>query len=132
MTARTIYQYFLKIVSTELVPLSGNPTYTNQYSVTQNERVLAPGAGGLPGLFPCPILEIRPPSSLSICSGVFFIMDISPMLIIYREERSSFTSFLTGVCAIVGGIFTVAGLFDRVVYRAERALMKKRQLGKTL
>lgn len=54
------------------------------------------------------------------------------MQIIYREERSSFTSFLTGVCAIVGGIFTVAGLFDRVVYRAERALKKKRDLGKTL
>ncbi|KAI8143705.1 endoplasmic reticulum vesicle transporter-domain-containing protein [Fennellomyces sp. T-0311] len=110
--ANTVYHYFLKIVSTELLPLSGNPIYTNQYSVTQNERTLAEGTNGLP--------------------GVFFVMDISPMLIIYREERSSFASFLTGVCAIVGGIFTVAGLFDRVVYRAERALKKKRDLGKTL
>lgn len=59
-------------------------------------------------------------------------MDISPMLITYREERSSFASFLTGVCAIIGGIFTVAGLFDRVVYRAERSLKKKMDLGKTL
>ncbi|KAI9489483.1 endoplasmic reticulum-golgi intermediate compartment protein 3 [Zychaea mexicana] len=110
--AYTVYQYFLKIVSTQLQPLSGNSIYTNQYSVTQSERTLADQGGGLP--------------------GVFFIMDISPMLIIYREDRRSFASFLTGVCAIVGGIFTVAGLFDRVVYRAERALKKKRDLGKTL
>ncbi|KAI7877170.1 endoplasmic reticulum-golgi intermediate compartment protein 3-like protein [Lichtheimia hyalospora FSU 10163] len=109
---RTVYQYFLKIVSTELLPRSGKSVYTNQYSVMQNDRVLGDHAAGLP--------------------GVFFIMDISPMQIIYREERPSFTSFLTGVCAIVGGIFTVAGLFDRVVYRAERALKKKRDLGKTL
>ncbi|KAG2221396.1 hypothetical protein INT45_012647 [Circinella minor] len=108
----TVFQYFLKIVSTELLPLSGSPIYTNQYSVTQNERQLVEHAGGLP--------------------GVFFVMDISPMLIIYREKRRSFASFLTGVCAIIGGIFTVAGLFDRVVYRAERALKKKRDLGKTL
>ncbi|KAI9315741.1 ERGIC and golgi 3 [Dichotomocladium elegans] len=110
--ARTVFQYFLKIVSTELLPLSGKSLYTYQYSVTQSERKLGAQTGGLP--------------------GVFFIMDISPMQIIYREERSSFTSFLTGVCAIVGGIFTVAGLFDRIVYRAERALKKKMDLGKTL
>lgn len=59
-------------------------------------------------------------------------MDISPMLIIYREERASFARFITGVFAIVGGIFTVAGLFDRAVYSAERALKKKMELGKTL
>ncbi|KAL1935903.1 hypothetical protein VTP01DRAFT_37 [Rhizomucor pusillus] len=109
---RTVYQYFLKIVSTQLQPLSGPPTYTNQYSVTQNERTLVSNVQGLP--------------------GVFFIMDISPMLIIYREERASFASFITGVFAIVGGIFTVAGLFDRAVYSAERALKKKMELGKTL
>jgi hypothetical protein len=34
--------------------------------------------------------------------------------------------------AIVGGIFTVAGLIDRVVYKAERAYKKKMELGKTL
>jgi hypothetical protein len=32
------------------------------------------------------------------------------------EHRSSFTSFLTSVCAIVGGVFTVAGLVDSIYY----------------
>jgi endoplasmic reticulum-Golgi intermediate compartment protein 3 len=65
-------------------------------------------------------------------TGVFFNLDISPMLVIYQETRPSFTSFLTGVCAIVGGIFTVAGIVDSVVYRAERQLRKKMELGKAL
>jgi len=39
---------------------------------------------------------------------------------------------LTGVCAIVGGIFTVAGMIDGVIYRAERSLKRKIELGKAL
>ncbi|KAI7871534.1 endoplasmic reticulum vesicle transporter-domain-containing protein [Spinellus fusiger] len=108
--ARVVYQYFLKIVSTELKPLSGASIYTNQYSVTQNERSIQEGGSGLP--------------------GVFFNMDISPMLIIYHETRPSFTSFITGVFSIVGGVFTVAGLLDRVIYRAGKTL-KKMDTGKT-
>lgn len=64
--------------------------------------------------------------------GVFFNYDISPMLIINREERKSFTHFLTGVCAIVGGIFTVAGILDGFIYNAEKTLKRKIELGKHL
>lgn len=110
--ARVVYQYFLKIVSTQLRPIKGIPTFTNQYSVTQNDNFMKETATGLP--------------------GVFFNMDISPMQITYRETRKSFGSFLTGVLAIVGGVFTVAGLVDRVAYRAEKAYKKKVEMGKTL
>jgi hypothetical protein len=64
--------------------------------------------------------------------GVFFNIDISPMQITYKETRKSFGSFITGVLAIVGGVFTVAGLIDRVVYKAEKAYKKKVEMGKTL
>jgi hypothetical protein len=63
-------------------------------------------------------------------SGVFFTYEISPMLVIYTQRSKSFMHFLTGVCAIVGGIFTVAGMFDSVIYSAERSLKKKIELGK--
>ncbi|KAG0735830.1 hypothetical protein G6F57_011100 [Rhizopus arrhizus] len=109
---RMVYQYFLKIVSTELRYLSSASVNTNQYSVIQNEITLKEGSGGLP--------------------GVFFNMEISPMHIIYQESRPAFSSLLTGLLAIVGGIFTVAGLVDRVLYKAERAYKKKMELGKTL
>ncbi|RUO96553.1 endoplasmic reticulum vesicle transporter, partial [Jimgerdemannia flammicorona] len=108
-----MYQYFLKIVSTEFRFLNKPDIFTNQYSVTQHERVLNGGTmNGLPGLF--------------------FNFEISPMLIIYKESRTSFTSFLTGVCAIVGGIFTVAGMIDGFIYRAERTLKRKMEMGKAL
>ncbi|KAG2235128.1 hypothetical protein INT48_006509 [Thamnidium elegans] len=110
--ARVVYQYFLKIVSTQLRPIKGIPTFTNQYSVTQNDNFMKETATGLP--------------------GVFFNMDISPMQITYKETRKSLGSFLTGVLAIIGGVFTVAGLLDRVVYRAEKAYKKKVEMGKTL
>ena len=49
---------------------------------------------------------------------------------IYNEEKSSFLHFLTSVCAIGGGVFTVSGIIDSFVYNGHRALKKKIELGK--
>jgi hypothetical protein len=38
--------------------------------------------------------------------------------------------FLTGVCAIIGGVFTVAGLIDSLIYHSAKAIQKKMELGK--
>ena len=56
--------------------------------------------------------------------------DLSPMLVQMTEHRRSLTHFLTGVCAIVGGVFTVAGMLDGMLYHSTRALKKKIDLGK--
>ncbi|KAI9498508.1 endoplasmic reticulum vesicle transporter-domain-containing protein [Zychaea mexicana] len=106
-----MYNYHLKIVSSEFNYLNGKHLRTFQYSVSRQERDLRKqGGGGLP--------------------GVFFIMDFSPMLVIYSEYRGTFASFLVGVCAIVGGIFTVASLVDGVLYRA--SMHQKREFGKAM
>ena len=42
----------------------------------------------------------------------------------------SFAHFLTGICAIIGGVFTVAGMIDSMVYHSAKALQKKIELGK--
>ncbi len=34
------------------------------------------------------------------------------------------------ICAIVGGVFTVAGILDSVIYTGQRKLAKKLELGK--
>ncbi|KAF9921158.1 Endoplasmic reticulum-Golgi intermediate compartment protein 3 [Linnemannia zychae] len=113
-----MFQYYLKVVGTRHYYLNREPVSTNQYSVTQYNRNLQyMNAWG----------QIQAPNGLP---GVFFNFDISPMLVIQREERKSFASFLTGVCAIVGGIFTVAGILDSAIWRAERTLKKKKELGK--
>jgi hypothetical protein len=63
-------------------------------------------------------------------AGVFFMYDLSPMMVTLTETSRSLAHFLTGVCAIVGGVFTVAGMVDGMLYHSQRALKKKIELGK--
>jgi hypothetical protein len=42
--------------------------------------------------------------------------DLSPIMVKFTEKQRSFAHFLTSVCAIVGGVFTVAGIIDSLVY----------------
>lgn len=65
----------------------------------------------------------------SLPSAVFFY-DVSPMQVVVREERKSFASFLTQICAIIGGVFTVTGLIDGVVFHGGNTLRKKLEIGK--
>lgn len=45
--------------------------------------------------------------------GVDFEYDFSPIMVRYTESRKSLFEFITSVCAIVGGIYTVSGLLVR-------------------
>ena len=47
----------------------------------------------------------------SLPSAVFSY-DMSPMQVLVQTERKSLASFLTQLCAIIGGVFTVTGLVD--------------------
>ena len=54
------------------------------------------------------------------------------MLVIYSETRPTFASLLVSVCAIIGGIFTVASLVDGALYRAEHSSRQKGMGGKAM
>uniref|UniRef100_A0A7N9AP24 Endoplasmic reticulum-Golgi intermediate compartment protein n=1 Tax=Mastacembelus armatus TaxID=205130 RepID=A0A7N9AP24_9TELE len=110
--ASMMYQYFVKIVPTIYVKTDGEVVKTNQFSVTRHEKV----ANGLIGDQGLP--------------GVFVLYELSPMMVKFTEKHRSFTHFLTGVCAIVGGVFTVAGLIDSLIYHSARVIQKKIELGK--
>ena len=47
-----------------------------------------------------------------------------------KEKRHSILHFLTSVCALVGGLFTVSGIVDATVYHGHKAIKKKIDLGK--
>lgn len=47
------------------------------------------------------------------------------MMIEYTEYRKPFTHFLTDICAVVGGVFTVAGLVDGILFNASRQTIGK-------
>ncbi|GMI85285.1 PROTEIN DISULFIDE ISOMERASE 12, PDI-like 5-3, ARABIDOPSIS THALIANA PROTEIN DISULFIDE ISOMERASE 12 [Hibiscus trionum] len=58
-----------------------------------------------------------------------FHFELSPMQVSITEDSKSFSHFITNVCAIIGGVFTVAGILDSIFYNTVR-MMKKTELGK--
>ena len=55
--------------------------------------------------------------------------DLNPITVRYHEERPPIYHFLTTICAIVGGTFTVAGIIDSCIFSATE-IFKKFELGK--
>ncbi|KAG9123904.1 hypothetical protein FRC07_013558 [Ceratobasidium sp. 392] len=110
-----MFQYFMKVVSTEFKYLNGDLVRSHQYSVTSFERDLSHGDAterdshgtlvghNVPGL-----------------PGVFFNYDISPLMVVHRETRQTFAHFITSLCAVIGGVLTVATIADSVVFAAIR------------
>ena len=94
-----LHQYYIKVVPTTYKKLGAEHAIeSNQYSVTEHSRHLSPASDrGLP--------------------GVYFYYEISPVQAAFEERRTTRTlaRFITSVCAIVGGLFTVMGIVERVV-----------------
>lgn len=109
--ATGMYQYFLKVVPTMYSYLNNDTIHSNQFSVTENFRESQAGAG-------------------RTLPGVFFFYDLSPIKVKISETKSSFLHFVTNVCAIVGGVFTVSGIIDAFIYQSEKLIRKKLELGK--
>mmetsp|Transcript_19586 Transcript_19586/g.41379 ORF Transcript_19586/g.41379 Transcript_19586/m.41379 type:complete len:399 (-) Transcript_19586:222-1418(-) len=93
-----VFQYFIKVVPTTYRRASGETIDSCQYSVTEQFK------------------SAHDPSKGFVLPGVFFIYDISPIMVKFTEKYTSFAYFLTSLCAIVGGVFTVAGIVDSAIY----------------
>merc|ERR1712232_257038 len=46
---------------------------------------------------------------------VTFSYDFQPLRVVVSEERMELSTFLTQVCAIIGGVFTVTGIIDAIL-----------------
>ncbi|KAF7803706.1 endoplasmic reticulum-Golgi intermediate compartment protein 3-like [Senna tora] len=107
-TSHGMYQYFIKVVPTIYTDIRGRVIYSNQYSVTEHFKS----------------------SEFGAVPGVFFFYDINPIKVSFKEEHVPFLHFLTNLCAIIGGIFTVAGIVDSSIYYGQRTIKKKMEIGK--
>ncbi|KAE9456596.1 hypothetical protein C3L33_11607, partial [Rhododendron williamsianum] len=58
-----------------------------------------------------------------------FHFELSPMQVLITENSKSFSHFITNICAIIGGVFTVAGILDSILHNTMR-FVKKVELGK--
>lgn len=87
------FEYYIKIVPTKFHYLqNAEIVETNQYSVTDHFRKQQDG-------FP----------------AVYFIYDISPLMVRAKEWKTPFAHYSTQLCAIAGGMYVVAGQVHRVV-----------------
>ncbi|KDQ62502.1 hypothetical protein JAAARDRAFT_121394 [Jaapia argillacea MUCL 33604] len=116
--AQHMFQYFLKVVSTQFRTLDGKLIHTNQYSATQFERDLTEGSSGNTAE------GIHIQHGVSGTPGCFLNYEISPILVVHSETRQSFAHFLTSTCAIVGGVLTVASIIDGMLFAAAHKLKK--------
>ncbi|PPQ72304.1 hypothetical protein CVT24_004581 [Panaeolus cyanescens] len=116
--AQYMFQYFLKVVSTQFRTLNGQIVNTHQYSATHFERDLSEGFNGHnPG-------NIHVQHGINGVPGAFFNFEISPILVVHSETRQSFAHFITSTCAIVGGVLTVASIIDSILYATGKTLKK--------
>ncbi|KAM6581199.1 uncharacterized protein LOC115725673 [Cannabis sativa] len=105
------YQYFIKVVPTKYTNIRGHDVQSNQFSVTEHFKNTEAG-------------------HFRSLPGVFFYYDFSPIKVNFKEERVPFLHFITHICAIIGGIFTIAGIIDSFVYHGQKAMRKKMEIGK--
>ncbi|CAF4529171.1 unnamed protein product [Rotaria sp. Silwood2] len=109
-----LYHYYVKIVPSAYVFLNQTQLITNQYSVTKHKKI---------------IRNIFDSSDHQI-PGTFFTYEISAIMVKFVEKKRSLSHFLTSLCAIIGGVFTVSSLIDAFIYRGSCLLHKKLDLGK--
>jgi len=106
------FQYFIKVVPTTYIDVSGRALETNQYSVTEQAMLVQPA-----DIF----------SASQKIPGVFFFYDLSPFMVSVTNTRMSFSHFLTSVCAIIGGVCTIAGIIDSLLYHGSHLLKQKQK-----
>lgn len=105
-----VQQYFLNVVSTSFEPLAATQNIsTHQYSVTETFTTTQRSVMGMNGQEP----------------GVYFTYEIAPIRVDFKETRKTFSSFVIGICSIIGGVVTMAGLVQGTV---EYALAHKNTL----
>ncbi len=78
-------------------PRTGYVVDTNQYSVTEYYSPIHSGEQAMP--------------------AVYFLYDFSPIMVIVRDTRPGFLHLLVRLCAVVGGVFAITGMFDKIVHR---------------
>lgn len=104
-----VFQYFIKIVPTSYVSDTLVIADTYQYACTEHKKESGSGSFILP--------------------GVFFMYDLNPIRVTISQTRAPLGQFLTRLCAVVGGIFTVSGLTDAVIGRLVYGKKQRSRVG---
>jgi hypothetical protein len=101
----TQFQFFVNLVPTRWRSSRGRTIDTHQYSVTE---------------------FVQEPSKQAVhyLPGLAIKYEFAPMRIDIIESSPSFLQFLSSLCAIVGGLMTVAGLLNSGLYQSQKLISK--------
>lgn len=98
------FQYHAKIVPTTFQHLQGDITTSNQFSATAYLKTIEPvNSFGFQATIEIP--------------GVFIKYEFSPLVVIRSETRKAFIHLVTRLLAIVGGLYTISNLINRLLHR---------------
>ncbi|KAF4322422.1 hypothetical protein BBO99_00000258 [Phytophthora kernoviae] len=95
-----VFQYYIKIVPTIYSDIDENAIHSYQFSVTQQGNYM------------------NPRGQMTSLPGTFFVFDLSPFMVKVENDRVPFTHFLTKICAIIGGVISIAGFVDSFMYNS--------------
>ncbi|OEL28800.1 Protein disulfide isomerase-like 5-4, partial [Dichanthelium oligosanthes] len=111
VNANVTIEHYLQVVKTELVTLRSSKELKvlEEYEYTAHSSLVHS--------FYVPVVK--------------FHFEPSPMQVLVTEVPRSFSHFITNVCAIIGGVFTVAGILDSIFHNTLR-MVKKVELGKNI
>lgn len=104
------HEYIMRVVPTTYEDIGGNKLMAYQYTYAYRSHISF-GHGG------------------RVIPALWFRYDLNPITVRYHETRPPLYHFLTTVCAIVGGTFTVAGIIDACIFSATE-VFKKFEIGK--
>lgn len=92
------FQYYVQVVPTQYTYPMGSVVESNQFSVTEFSA------------------SSDPTSPFMVPPGLIIRWDMSPIMVTLVESHPTILQFFTGLCAIIGGVFTVCGLLDSLVH----------------
>lgn len=104
------HEYVMRVVPTTYEDIGGTKLVAYQYTYAYRSHISF-GHGG------------------RVIPALWFKYDLNPITVRYHETRPPLYHFLTTVCAIVGGTFTVAGIIDSCIFSATE-IFKKFEIGK--
>jgi len=109
-------KHYLKVVPFQYAFLDGETQHTYLYKANYNEykpRKLEWYEGAADAYV-----------DTDLVPNAVFHYDISPVMVVMKEQTQSFSSFVTRICAVIGGIYTVVGLLDNVLYHTGEQMKK--------
>lgn len=103
---RSTIEHHLKVVPISYEDLHGETVYFYEYTVANREAQR----------------EDVPAASFSY--------EVSPVRLAARQSKENFVTFVTQLCAVIGGVFTVMGILDSTLHAGSRVVTQKLGLGK--